>query len=507
MLESIVAALPGLLDPYVIGMIFAGVAIGMTGGALPGVSPSITVALLLPVAFTLDPLGSLVVLGAVYMAAEYGGSISAILINTPGTAAAVCTGMDGHPMAREGKAQDALNLAILASSIGGMVGVIILILFTPPIAQFSLQFNSPEMFWLAIAGLAIVCNLTAANFVKGVMSALVGMFIASIGYELETGYPRFSFGVPEIEAGISLVPSIIGFFAIPQMLMLASSKGDSVTEIIPTKGSFIRMVNYIVKKPIVTIRSALIGTFIGILPGAGASIASFVSYSEAIRFSKEPEKFGKGNPDGVLASECANNSMVGGSLIPLLALGIPGSASAAVLFGAITLHGLTPGGRMFSENGDIVYGFMVGFIPIVIAMLIVGVLFAPMFARVLRVPTSHIVPSVLVLVLIGTYSFQGSMIDILIAATTGIIGFFMLKFGFSLPSVVLGIILAPMAEEGFRRSIRLGEIEGSVWHVFFSSPISIILVIIVIAMVASAFINEARSRKRRAQRMQEAGQS
>jgi len=502
MLESIVAAIPGLFDPTLILMIFAGVAIGMTGGALPGISPSITVALLLPIAFTLDPLSSLVALGAIYMAAEYGGSISAILINTPGTAAAVCTGMDGHPMAREGKAQDALNLAVISSSIGGLFGVIVLILFTPPIAKFSLEFKSPEMFWLALAGLAIVCNLTASNFVKGVISALIGMFIATIGYELETGYARFAFGVPEIEAGISLVPCIIGFFAIPQMLLLASNKDDTVTEIVPTPGSFGRMIRYVISKPILTLRSAVIGTFIGILPGAGASIASFVSYSEAKRFSKEPESFGTGNPDGIVASECANNSMVGGSLIPLLALGIPGSASAAVLFGAITLHGLVPGGRMFSESGDIVYGFMVGFIPVVIAMLIVGVAFAPLFARVLRVPTSMIVPSVLLLALIGTYSFQGSMIDILITATTGILGFFLLKFGFSLPSVVLGIILAPMAEEGYRRSIRLGEIEGSIWHVFFGSPICIILAIVVVVMVFSAFYNEHRSRKRQALRDQ-----
>lgn len=498
MLHSLAAAIPGLFDTYLIAMIFLGVLVGMIGGALPGISPSITVALLLPVAFSLDPLMSLVVLGAVYMAAEYGGSISAILINTPGTAAAVCTGMDGHPMALKGRAQDALNLAVLASSIGGMFGVIVLIWFTPPIAKFSLEFKSPEMFWLAIAGLAIVCNLTASNFVKGVISALVGMFIATIGYELETGYPRFAFGNASIESGISLVPCIIGFFAIPQMLMLAGKKDDTVTEVLPMPGSFVRMLTYIIKKPVLTLRSAIIGTFVGILPGAGASIASFVSYSEAKRFSKEPEMFGQGNPDGIVASECANNSMVGGSLIPLLALGIPGSASAAVLFGALTLHGLTPGGRLFTEHGDVVYGFMIGFVPIVFAMLIVGVLATPLFARVLKVPTYFIVPSVLLLALIGTYSFQNSFVDVIVTATTGIIGFFMMKFGFSLPSVVLGIILAPMAEEGYRRSIRLGEIEGSVWNVFFSSPICIVLLCVVILMVGSAFLSEYRNRKRQA---------
>lgn len=499
MVEGLVAAVPALLDPMVLGLIFAGVAIGMVGGALPGISPSITIALMLPVAFLMDPLTSLVALGGIYMAAEYGGSISAILINTPGTAAAVCTALDGHPMARQGRAQEALHAAILASSFGGMVGVLVLIGFTPPLAELSLKFKSPEMFWLAIAGLAIVCNLTADNFVKGVMSALVGMFIATIGYDLETGYPRFAFDIPEIEAGISLVPCIIGFFAIPQMLMLAGAKDQTIAEVIHTPKSFGKMVRYIWRRPVLAIRSSVIGTFIGILPGAGASIASFVSYSEAKRFSKEPEKFGTGIPDGVIASESANNSMVGGSLIPLLAFGIPGSASAAVLFGALTLHGLVPGGRLFTEHGNVVYGFMLGFIPVVIAMLLVGSFAAPIFARVLRVKTAYIVPTVMMLALIGTYSFQNSVVDIFIAASTGILGFFMMKFGFSLPSVVLGIILAPMTEEGFRRSLMLGEIDGSVWLVFFSSPICIILILVVIAMVVTAFRSEMKGRKRLSQ--------
>jgi putative tricarboxylic transport membrane protein len=499
MVEGLVAAVPALLDPMILGLIVAGVAIGMIGGALPGISPSITIALMLPVAFLLDPLTSLVALGGIYMAAEYGGSISAILINTPGTAAAVCTALDGHPMARQGRAQEALHAAILASSFGGLVGVLVLIGFTPPLAELSLKFKSPEMFWLAIAGLAIVCNLTADNFVKGVMSALVGMFIATIGYDLETGYPRFAFDIPEIEAGISLVPCIIGFFAIPQMLMLAGAKDQTIAEVIHTPKSFGKMARYIWRRPVLAVRSSIIGTFIGILPGAGASIASFVSYSEAKRFSKEPEKFGTGIPDGVIASESANNSMVGGSLIPLLAFGIPGSASAAVLFGALTLHGLVPGGRLFTEHGNVVYGFMLGFIPVVIAMLLVGSFAAPIFARVLRVKTAYIVPTVMMLALIGTYSFQNSVVDIFIAASTGILGFFMLKFGFSLPSVVLGIILAPMTEEGFRRSLMLGEIDGSVWLVFFSSPICIILILVVIAMVVTAFRSEMKGRKRLSQ--------
>jgi putative tricarboxylic transport membrane protein len=500
MLEGAFAALPALFDFQLIALIIAGVTIGMIGGALPGISPSITIALLLPIAFLLDPLTSLVALGAVYMAAEYGGSISSILINTPGTAAAVCTALDGHPMARQGKAQLALHAAILASSIGGLIGVLTLLAFTPPLAELSLRFGSPEMFWLAVAGLAIVCNLTADNFVKGIISALIGILISTVGYDLQSGYPRFAYDIPEIEAGISLVPCIIGFFAIPQMLEFAGAKDQTLAKVVPIKGSFGEMVRYMVRRPVLVLRSSIIGTFVGILPGAGASIASFVSYSEAKRFSKNPEDYGKGTPDGVIASECANNAMVGGSLVPLLAFGIPGSASAAVLFGALTLHGLVPGARLFTEHASVVYGFMVGFIPVVFAMLLVGSLAAPIFARVLRVRTAFIVPTVMMLALIGTYSFQNSMVDVYIAAVTGILGFLMLKFGLSLAPVVLGIILGPMAEDGFRRSADLGEIDGSIWLMFFGRPICIVLILVVGAMVVSAFLSEARGRKRLAEK-------
>ncbi|MDP6787694.1 MAG: tripartite tricarboxylate transporter permease [Rhodospirillales bacterium] len=496
MLEALLSAVENLLHFELLGLIFLGVTVGMVGGGLPGISSSITIALLLPVAFSLDPLSSLIVLGAIYMAAEYGGSISAILINTPGTPAAVCTALDGYPMAQQGRAKEALHSAILASSVGGFIGVLILIGFTPPLAEVALKFGSPEMFWLAVAGLAIVCNLTADNFVKGVVSTLFGMLIATVGYDLQTGYPRFSYGIPQIESGIKLVPCVIGFFAVSEMLTSVSSGQHLERTVATMSGSFIKVVRFFFSRPVLVLRSSLIGTFVGILPGAGASIASFVSYSEARRFAKNPESFGKGNPEGIIASESANNSMVGGSLVPLLAFGIPGSASAAVLFGALTLHGLVPGPRLFSEHADVIYGFMVAFIPIVIVMLLVGGIAAPWLAAILRVRTAFIVPSVLLLVLIGTYSFQNSMVDVYIAATVGILGFFMVKAGFPLPPAVLGIILGPMAEEGFRRSLRLGEIEGSVWQMFFGRPICIALILITVAMVVSAFWREWRGRDR-----------
>jgi len=492
MTDHILTALANMADIKLLALMLLGVIVGMIGGALPGISASITIALLLPFAFTLDPLQGLIVLGAVYMAAEYGGSISAILINTPGTPAAVCTALDGHPLAQQGRAKEALHFAILASAVGGLIGVVVLILFTPPLARFALKFGSPEMFWLAVAGLAIVCNLTAKNFVKGVISTLIGMSIATVGYDLATGYPRFTYGVQEIASGIGLVPCVIGFFAVPEMLIAISASRAATKKAVTNPASFKNVIHYLFARPLLVIQSSLIGTLVGILPGAGASIASFLSYSEARRFSRDKTPFGKGNPEGIIASEGANNSMVGGSLVPLLAFGIPGSGSAAVLFGALTIHGLVPGPRLFEENADVVYGFMVAFIPICIFMLLFGVLAAPSIAAILRIRNAYIIPSVLFLVLIGTYAYQNSMVDVAIAAICGLLGYFLVRGGFPLPPIVLGIILGPMAEEGFRRSLRLGEIEGSVWMMFFGRPICIVLILVTMAMVFSAFWREYR---------------
>ncbi len=496
MLENLPEILAGLLSLEVAGLILFGVVVGMIGGALPGISPSITIALLLPLSYTLDPLHALVMLGAIYMSAEFGGSISAVLINTPGTAGAVCTALDGNPLALQGRAQDALNAAIIASSAGGLIGVLILLGFTRPLADFALRLGSPEMFWLAIAGLAIVCNLTAKNFAKGVISASIGLFISTIGLDMNSGYPRFTYGSPELEAGIGLVPALLGLFAVAQMLNMIGAKEWDAIEIKRQAGSLPRLLAYSLRRPVLLIRSSLIGVGVGVLPGAGASIASFLSYSEAKRFSKQPETFGTGNPEGVIASESANNSMVGGSLVPLLVFGIPGSASAAVLFGALLMHGLQPGARLFTAHPDVVYGFMIAFLPIIAVMFVVGAIGAPWFAAVLRFRSAFVIPVVLVLAVIGSYTMRNNLTDVYITAASGIGGYILLKFGFTLAPIILGIILGPMAEDGFRRSLTLGEVHGSVWAFFFGRPISVVLILVTVAMVVTAFWREGRSRSR-----------
>lgn len=494
--EVLSAIMAEVLTFQKFGFIVLGVSVGLIGGALPGISASVAIALALPLTFSLDPMAALILLGAIYMAAEYGGSVSAILINTPGTPAAICTALDGHPMAVEGRAREALYVAVIASSIGGLFGVAILLFFTPPLATFSLAFGAPEMFWLAVAGLAIVCNLAAENFLKGMIAAAIGLWISTIGQDPATGFYRYTFGSYHLEGGVGLVPALLGFFAVSQMLALLGSREGTIAKVVSQAGALRKAVALPFRQPFMVIRSSLIGVIVGILPGAGASIASFVSYGEAKRFSRKPDLFGKGAAEGIFASESANNAMVGGSLVPLLALGIPGSASAAVLFGALTMNGLVPGPRLFAEHGDIAYGFILSFIPIVMVMLLMGVFSSRLYAAVLRVKIHQIVPAVLILAIIGSYAVRNSLFDVWVTGVCGLGGFFLLRSGFSLPPLILGMVLGPLAEDNFRRAMVLSSVQDSTMEYFFTRPISLVLMMVTLLMIASAAWQEIRRRRK-----------
>lgn len=489
-LDTLYNAAAGLFTFKTLGLSIIGVMVGIVGGAMPGISASVTIALVLPMTFVLDPMNALVLLGAIYMAAEYGGSISAILINTPGTPAAICTAMDGYELSRKGRAREALYTAVLGSSIGGFCGIIILLVFTPPLAALSLKFNAAEMFWLAIAGLAVVCNLTAKNFSKGVIAACIGLWLATIGADPGSGYPRFSFGFYQLEAPIPLIPMLLGFFAISQMFNQLGRDELEAGNTKPEPGALVKTLKFAVIRPFLIIRSALIGVVIGILPGAGASIASFVAYSESKRWSKSPDQYGKGNPEGILASETSNNAMVGGSLVPLLAFGIPGSASAAILLGALTINGLIPGPDLFEYNGEVVYGFILAFIPTVFALYLVGTTATPIYSAILTIRPAFIIPTVLVLAFIGSYAVRGEVFDVGVATVCGFLGFILLRTGFKIAPVILGIVLGPLIEDSFIRSLTLVETEGSVMSFFFGRPICQILIFITAAMIVSAFWRE-----------------
>ncbi|MFZ5641533.1 MAG: tripartite tricarboxylate transporter permease [Bacillota bacterium] len=495
MLEYIGAILVSIFQFKVLLFIFLGIVTGIIIGALPGLTPPIGMTLFIPITMGMDPAAGLMLLGSVYMGAEYGGSISAILLNTPGTAAAACTAFDGNPMARQGRGNEALFASITASSIGGIFGVIVLLLFTPMLAKLSLKFGPPEMFWLAIMGIAIVSSLSGKNFLKGFIGAAFGILISTIGVDTISGYPRFSFNSPDLLNGIELVPALIGLFSISQMLNLITKKKVSIVDNDQKPMPYLQVFKYIMKRPILVLRSSTIGTIVGILPGAGGSIASFISYSFAKQSSKNPEEFGKGAVDGVIASESANNAMVGGSLVPLLAFGIPGSASAAILFGGLTIHGLIPGPRLFAERGDVAYGLMLGMLVSVFIMWAVGLVTAKYCPLIFKLPQSYIVSTVMVLSAIGSYSVNNSFFDVWIMAVFGLFGYVALRYGFTLPPIVLGLILGPLAEEAYRRSITLASVHNSYFDYLFGRPISIILIAITLLTFISGFYQEYRKVK------------
>ncbi len=450
---------------------------GIIIGTLPGLTATMGVALLVPLTFGMEPASGLLMLGAMYCGAIYGGANSAILINTPGTPSAVCTTFDGYPLTKQGKADDALFTALLASVIGGVIGTIPLLFFTEPLAVASLKFGSPEYFWMAIFGLTIISTLSSGNLIKGLLAGFIGLALATIGLDPVTGYARFTFGFSPLVEGITLIPAMIGFFSFAQVLTLIDENQKYITDYKPTPGIITKITSRLFKtEKINLLRSSIIGTIVGILPGAGGNIASFIAYNETKRWSKHPEKFGTGLIEGITASESSNNATVSSSLIPLLSLGIPGSPVAAVLLGGILIHGMQPGPKLFTETGVVAYTFIIGLIVANLIMLPVGYLIMRLVSKVLTVPSHYITTVVIVLSVIGSYSIRNSVADIWLMVICGILGFFLNKINIESGPLVLGLILGSIAEEGFVQSLLMAKASGSLLGTFVFRPISAVLI-------------------------------
>lgn len=429
-----------------------GVLFGICVGAIPGMSPSMGVALLVPFSYTLDPQLAFLLFVATYQAANYGGSITAIALNTPGTPASVVTALDGYALTQKGKASHALKMAVFSSSIGGFFGTIILILFTVPVARFALAFGPAEYFALALLGLATVVGFGKGSTRRSVLAVLIGMLLGTVGVDPFSGAERFTFGIPELFEGITLVPVLIGLFALGEVFFQIWKPGqhlDSALDKHSTPPSFISFFSY--WKTI--LRSSILGTGIGVVPGAGATIASFVSYGLARRKSHEPETFGTGSIDGIAASESANSSSVGGALIPLLALGIPGSATDAVLLGALTLHGLVAGPGLMQSDPELVYGIFISLLVANVLILFVGSLGNRLWLSIIRMPQEVTLVLVATMSVLGSYTVHGSLFDVLICLTTGILGYFCKRFGIPPAAIVLGLVLGPMIEMNLRRAL------------------------------------------------------
>ncbi|PYZ95916.1 C4-dicarboxylate ABC transporter permease [Alteribacter lacisalsi] len=477
-------------------LIILGVLAGIMIGSLPGLTATMGVALFLPISLGMDAVGGIVLLIAVYFGSIYGGSIAAILLNTPGTPASAATALDGYPMTQAGYAGKALAIAAIASGAGGLISTLMLTLISPQLSTVALNFSAPESFALALFGLSIISSISGKSVLKGLTVGVFGLIIATVGMDPMTSYPRFTFDQPTLLSGISFIPVMIGLFAVAEALYQIE-KHLKVQE--RTKNV---VANYLLPKFrelkviwISVIRSSFIGTFIGSVPGAGADIAAFVSYNEAKRFSKKEEKdsFGKGNPKGIASAEAANNGVTGGAMVPLLTLGIPGDAVAAVLLGALMIHGMNPGPMLFVENAEMVYTLFAGMFLAAILVVIFGLLGVRLFTKVLLVPKRVLLPTIIVLSIVGAYAISNNYFDVYVMLVFGIIGYFMKKYGFPASPLVLALILGPMAESEMRRSLVMSE--GS-YAIFMTRPIAATLIVLaVLSMIAPIVFRYLKHRK------------
>ena len=470
-------------NPMHLLVLFGSVLLGIIFGAMPGLTSTLGVALLTALTYGMDTSLAMVCLLAIYVGGTYGGSYASILINIPGTAAAAATALDGYPLACKGEGGRAIGLTTTASAIGTTISMLFVVGVAPIISRFALQFTSFEFFLLAFFGILISGTLTSPDLViKGWITGFLGLFLACVGRDLLQFYPRFTFGYPQLDGGIEVVPVLIGAFGIPQIIQVLKDRfriGETqkVQRILPEFGTVIRNIPAI-------IRSALIGVGIGAVPGIGEDIAGWVSYGAAKNTSKHPETFGTGELQGVLASETANNACVGGAQIPLLTLGIPGSPPAAMLLGALMLHGVTPGPMITFEHPTFIMEVAAILLLSSFAMWIVGMLLAKQVIKVLRIPTQIFMPIIGVLCIIGSYALGLNIFNLYLMLPVGIICYFLTIMGYPIAPLVIGVILGPMADENLRRALMVSQ--GSFMPVF-TRPVSLILFLIIVWTIISQF--------------------
>ena len=471
---AIVFSGPALLT-ITIGTI-AGVAIG----GMPGLTATMAVGLLVPFTYTMDPTMGIMLLGGIYCGAMYGGSIPAILLNTPGTPAAVATAIEGYPMSKKGHAGLALKVSVTASFVGGTFSVMILLLFAPVLARQALAFGPAETFLLALMGLAGIISIADENssLIKALIAGLLGMIIAVIGTDDMSGSQRYTMGLIELVDGVDFMPALIGLFSMIQMLELAGMHQHTVDTSVLHKAQKSEPMPKGISKHIAL--GSGTGTVIGILPGEGATIAAFISYNLSKRISKTKELFGKGNPEGIAAAEAGNNGCVGGSLVPTLTLGIPGNSVAAALMGAFIIHGMIPGPDLFTEYADRTYPFIISMFVANGVFLIVGLTFAPYLARIALIPPAIMVPVVSAFAVLGSYALNNAVFDVYMMISFALGGLLLKKLGFSLEALILGLILGPIAEGGFTQGMIIGH--GSPW-VFFESNIAKVMWVIILLLL------------------------
>lgn len=486
------------LTPFNLTLALVGVVLGTVVGALPGLSATMAVAVLVPFTFTMDPAAGLIALGAIYTGAIYGGAYAAILVNTPGTPSAIATTFDGYPMARRGDGGLAVTLATIASVVGGLAGGISLLLLAPPLARVALAFGPTEYFWLAVFGLTLISALSVGNTLKGLIGACLGLLLSMVGVAVVGGDVRYTGGMQAFLGGIDITSALIGLYCVPVIIDLVATRSPHLK--VDTGQDGIRLgeaFRLIWKRKFNVLRSSVIGTIIGILPGAGGSIAGLVSYTEARRASPRAKEFGKGEPDGVIATEAANNATVGGGFIPTLVLGIPGTPPDAIILGALLVQGIKIGPTLFASEGQIVYTFIYGLLIATVLMLPAGLLIGRYAYRsVVAIPKAMLVPTVALLTVIGSFAIHSNPEDTRIMFGLGVIAWVLNRYGFAPSPIVLGLVLGQIAEQGFVQSYLIGNATGDVMNMFFGRPISIGIILAAVLTLVYPLWAEWRAARR-----------
>jgi len=491
LLSQLVMGFSVALDPMNLFYCFLGVLIGTLVGVLPGLGPVAAMSLLLPATFHITPVAAIIMLSGIYYGAMYGGSTTSILVNIPGEAASVMTCLDGYQMARQGRAGPALGISAFGSFIAGTFGIIGLMLIAPPLVDFALKFGPPEYFSLMVLGLMILTFLTSASMIRALMMAAFGLVVGTIGLDNISGVSRFSFKIPELLDGVGLVPVVMGLFGISEVLLNIEMKikrdvfTSKVKGLLPTLKDWSRAIGAI-------LRATVIGFFLGILPGGGAVIASFVSYGIEKRMSKHPEEFGRGAIEGVAAPESANNSASQGAFIPLLTLGIPSNVVMAMLLGALIIHGVTPGPLLLSQHPQLFWGVVASMYVGNAMLLALNLPLIGVWVQLLRVPYPILFPLIILFCLIGSYSLNNSTMDVTIMLAFGVIGYLMRKLSLEAAPMVLAFVLGPMLETALRQS--LIKSKGS-FLIFFSSPISATCIISALILLVAPMLPWLRRRR------------
>lgn len=475
-MEPLFSGLYALLDPSLLVLLFAATLGGVIIGALPGLNATTGAALLLPFTITMDPIPAIAILTTIYCAATFAGAITAILINTPGTSASATTCLDGFPMAQRGEAGRALGMATVSSTIGGIISVVCLMLAAPLMARMAYNFAPPEYFALTVFGISMLATIGDGTPMKNIIAGALGVLLATVGKDLLTTVERFTFGFNELSEGIGFVPVMIGIFGISELLVQAERLNMKHKLIqmmaikLPSREDYRKVWKTI-------LRSSGIGTFIGILPAEGATVASMIGYNEARRWSRTPEEFGKGAIEGIAGSEAANNSATGGAMVPTLALGIPGSPTAAVILAGLMVHGLQPGPTMFTEQAEFAYAIFWAMLLVNVMFIFVGLFGAKIFARVTFVPVQVLWPIVFTFSIVGAYALDQSMLDVYIALASGVIGYFMRRFGYSVVPLAIGLILGGMLEKRLGQSLIMLDDQ---WWLMFTRPLSLLFFVLTI---------------------------